>query len=574
MSLYADIAWGRKANLTQEELNKRAKIIADAIEALRAFAPDWQAQVEALRAVGLERINEALLPAYEQIIQVSNLGALFSAQSSTSLAIGLGTRTFTIGATQRKNFAPTPYLMAYSGDDYGKSMIGTLSSYDPDTGELVMAVVSKFGTGTFDDWTIGPIATTADLEALRTQVLDAQADVAAKKGVVDTKHAEVVSVGGRYLGDFAVAPTGAVLGQQYLDTSTVPNVVKVLTSTGWAPTVTVSVGGRRTQDYPPATAGQKGPFTVDGGFSTGDVFVNGVLLRAPAEVTLAPGATGTFTLVEGLAGGDIVSFRGFLANDATDIYTKSEVNTLVGDAVDAGTIVITTGNTPPPGTIKGNGALLSRTVYERLFKKIVKRLAGATISIASPGVVTWANHGLNVTDPVVFTTTGALPTGLVAGTTYFVAATGYTAGSFTVSATPGGAAINTSGTQSGVHTAESAPWGRGDGITTFQAPELRAEFLRGWDDGRGIDTNRVFGSQQLDAFQGHKHESTSTMSMRAGVDGLFDADSSVARVDDMNATWLSTAMQVAPVNDGVNGVPRTAAETRPRSRAVLMCIKY
>ncbi len=574
MSLYADIAWGRKTNLTQEELNKRAKVIADAIEELRAFAPDWESQVEALRAVGLERINAALLPAYEQIIQVSNLGALFSAKSETTLTIGLGTRTFTIRENQRLNFAPTPYLMAYADDDYGFSMVGTVSGYDSATGELVLSVVSTIGTGTFDDWTLSPIATTADLEALRTQVLDAQADVAAKKDVVDTKHADVVSVGGRYLGDFAVAPPGAVLGQQYLDTSTVPNVVKVLTSTGWAPTVTVSVGGRRTQDYPAATAGQKGPFTVDGGFSTGDVFVNGVLLRAPAEVTLAPGPSGTFTLVEGLAGGDIVSFRGFLANDATDIYTKSEVNTLIGDAVDAGTIVITTGNTPPPGTIKGNGALLSRTAYERLFRKIVKRLEGVVISIASPGVITWPNHGLNVTDPVVFTTTGALPTGLVAGTTYYVAAAGYAAGSFTVSATPGGAAINTTGAQSGVHTAESAPWGRGDGITTFQAPELRAEFLRGWDDGRGIDTNRVFGSQQLDAFQGHKHESQQPMSMRFGADAVYDADSSVARADDMNPTWLSTAMQVAPVTDGVNGTPRTAAETRPRSRAVLMCVKY
>jgi hypothetical protein len=51
--------------------------------------------------------------------------------------------------------------------------------------------------------------------------------------------------------------------------------------------------------------------------------------------------------------------------------------------------------------------------------------------------------------PVKFTTTGALPTGFVAGTVYYVAAT--TPTTFTLSATVGGAAISASGSQSGVH---------------------------------------------------------------------------------------------------------------------------
>lgn len=80
-----------------------------------------------------------------------------------------------------------------------------------------------------------------------------------------------------------------------------------------------------------------------------------------------------------------------------------------------------------------------------------------TITIAAPGVISWTNHGLTAGTPVKFSTTGALPTGLVAGTTYYVAATGLTANAFGVSATPGGAAITTTGTQSGVHTASSAP---------------------------------------------------------------------------------------------------------------------
>lgn len=76
-----------------------------------------------------------------------------------------------------------------------------------------------------------------------------------------------------------------------------------------------------------------------------------------------------------------------------------------------------------------------------------------TISIASPAVVDWAGHGLNVDSEVVFTTDGALPTGLTAGTRYYVISAGFGANSFQVSATPQGAAIETSGTQSGTHTA-------------------------------------------------------------------------------------------------------------------------
>ena len=75
-----------------------------------------------------------------------------------------------------------------------------------------------------------------------------------------------------------------------------------------------------------------------------------------------------------------------------------------------------------------------------------------TITIAAPGVVTWTGHGLSVNDTIRFTTTGALPTGLAINTTYYVK-TVLSPNTFTVSASAGGAAITTSGTQSGTQTA-------------------------------------------------------------------------------------------------------------------------
>jgi len=48
-------------------------------------------------------------------------------------------------------------------------------------------------------------------------------------------------------------------------------------------------------------------------------------------------------------------------------------------------------------------------------------------------------------------------------------------------------------------------WGSGDGSTTFNVPDMRGEFLRGWDNGRGIDGGRTLASNQSDAFKSHTH---------------------------------------------------------------------
>lgn len=78
-----------------------------------------------------------------------------------------------------------------------------------------------------------------------------------------------------------------------------------------------------------------------------------------------------------------------------------------------------------------------------------------TTAVASPGVVGWTGHPLVVNQAISFTTSGALPTGLTAGVTYYVIATGLTANQFEVAATPGGAAINFTGSTSG----QSVCWG-------------------------------------------------------------------------------------------------------------------
>jgi hypothetical protein len=74
----------------------------------------------------------------------------------------------------------------------------------------------------------------------------------------------------------------------------------------------------------------------------------------------------------------------------------------------------------------------------------------ATMTIASPGIITVTGHGFANGMAVSFATDGALPTGITAGTSYFVK--NATANTFEVAVTPTATSITTSGSQSGSHT--------------------------------------------------------------------------------------------------------------------------
>ena len=85
----------------------------------------------------------------------------------------------------------------------------------------------------------------------------------------------------------------------------------------------------------------------------------------------------------------------------------------------------------------------ARTYYVR------KEVGACTISNASPAIVTINDHGLKDDDPIVFRTTGSLPTGLTVGVVYYVNYRG--TDSFYVAATPDGANLNTSSAGAGTH---------------------------------------------------------------------------------------------------------------------------
>ena len=95
-------------------------------------------------------------------------------------------------------------------------------------------------------------------------------------------------------------------------------------------------------------------------------------------------------------------------------------------------------------------------------------------------------------------------------------------------------------------------YGRGDGRTTFNLPDLRGEFIRSWDDGRAIDKNRALGSWQADEFRSHSHG--------IGVNRMSDTD----RGSNSSTVSVDTVGQTDPAG---------GIETRPRNIALLACIK-
>jgi hypothetical protein len=226
----------------------------------------------------------------------------------------------------------------------------------------------------------------------------------------------------------------------------------------------------------------------------------------------------------------------------------------------------------PTNYLKADGLSVSRATYASLAAKLIY---SSTVTFTNGSAdIGWTAHGLSAGDPIkLFNSGGALPTNFTAsthglatvGTNYCVLAAGLTANTFRIGSACGGTAITAGSAGTGTQTAVNAPWGDGDGSTTFTLPALMGEFVRGWDGGAGIDSNRQFGLDQLDAFQGHVH---------AGISGLAQPGNSFWS----NGTGVTLGALFngtgGASTDGTNGTPRISAETRPRNNTLMPIIRY
>lgn len=128
-----------------------------------------------------------------------------------------------------------------------------------------------------------------------------------------------------------------------------------------------------------------------------------------------------------------------------------------------------------------------------------------------------------------------------------------------------GSSLLRAGTYANLFAVLGTTYGAADG-THFTLPDMRGVFARGAGSQviSAITYTGTRGTTQGDIMQGHIHQFTEYVVLGGG--GSPQASASLT-----NASTISTG---SPVTDGVNGTPRTGAETRPANITLSYMIKY
>ena len=112
-------------------------------------------------------------------------------------------------------------------------------------------------------------------------------------------------------------------------------------------------------------------------------------------------------------------------------------------------------------------------------------------------------------------------------------------------------------------------FGAGNGKTTFNLPDLRGEFIRGWDAGHGVDKNRAFGSWQIGTPISHDDN------VAPETFDVVAMDYSAINYGDEWVGKLPVAFYSAPFTyQNIAWSKDFFTMTRPRNMALLCCIKY
>lgn len=133
----------------------------------------------------------------------------------------------------------------------------------------------------------------------------------------------------------------------------------------------------------------------------------------------------------------------------------------------------------------------------------------------------------------------------------------------------------------------STTHGAGDGSSTFNLPDLRGQFVRGWDNSAGVDASRVFGSTQTDQNKNHTH-TTDSVTLTGGIRKIsegFGAGGSATGVFTKTADGNNTitgSSSTSPVGgvdfDGTHSHTISSSgggtEARPKNVALMYIIKF
>jgi microcystin-dependent protein len=231
----------------------------------------------------------------------------------------------------------------------------------------------------------------------------------------------------------------------------------------------------------------------------------------------------------------------------------------------AGADYVTAGTTYPDGSVNNPSITFSSQTTVGLYRSGTSQLA---IALNNVNPITFTQSGLQFNGSTSGTVTVVAPA-VASNNTLILPTTGTALSTiipgevkwFAMSTAPtgflkaNGAAVSRS-TYSALFTAIGTTFGVGDGSTTFNLPDLRGEFVRGWDDGRGVDAGRVFGTAQSHAVQQHTHSYNTPLNSPSG------------------SPWGGGAFVTTSATTGGMNSGNSAAETRPRNIALLACIAF
>tara|TARA_R100001460_G_scaffold15393_1_gene33929 strand:- start:506 stop:1669 length:1164 start_codon:yes stop_codon:yes gene_type:complete len=146
-------------------------------------------------------------------------------------------------------------------------------------------------------------------------------------------------------------------------------------------------------------------------------------------------------------------------------------------------------------------------------------------------------------------------------------------------------------------------YGTGDGSSTFNLPDLRGEFVRGFDNGRGVDSGRSINDPQTSANKSHNHPATTSISDPGHFHHSFRSGNAGERQHNSNlssSNFPSSGTGAGNKNEAYNIVARTgsdpnvgktsnentgvnastttendgSSESRPRNIAMMYIIKF
>lgn len=231
---------------------------------------------------------------------------------------------------------------------------------------------------------------------------------------------------------------------------------------------------------------------------------------------------------------------------ATPVDSVTSVNGLTGTVVlstvpnVSGIVAIANGGT---GATTASTARASLNAAAAGVNTDITSLNAPALGAATATTPSLGDNSTRVATTAFVTNSGGVPAGSVIYVLMPTPPTGYLKAN--------GAQVSRT-TYATLFAAIGTTFGAGNGSTTFHLPDLRGEFVRGWDDGRGVDPGRGFGYNQADDFKSHTH----------GI-GYMDV------VDASGGVYPSRVAN----NNSIQSTQTGGTETRPRNVALLACVK-